>query len=268
MANVVNENSDDFFKNNYCYALSSSYNPTHLSPSDTGIADSGSSGINFASDAPVANLDRRAPTVGVQGFPEKSVASVTLASAPSPLANLIEKPLTPVVPFPHQYPSQEFQAIDNAGHACAVTFVYAAAQAVALAAQTARPLFNPQSLDLLSIRALVGFYHACVGFPVKQTWLDAVKAGNIDSFDGLTFSNVSRYCPDADETILGHLSQQRQNVRLTKPRPAARILTPFVHHQRSLQPLKSTSPSIPSASSTRTTPAASPSMPDQATSMP
>jgi hypothetical protein len=26
--------------------------------------------------------------------------------------------------------------------------------------------------------ALVGFYHACLGFPVKQTWLDAIKAGN------------------------------------------------------------------------------------------
>jgi hypothetical protein len=305
----------------------SSCNPTHLSPSDTGIADSGSSSIYFAPDAPVANLDRHAPTVGVQvanGFPEKSAASATLASAPSlpqesmlghvmhsfphtlirlgqftnlgetivftkmdvkvvhpdghcvlkgwregdgpclwrfplkatkpslpvpasyetyeepglrgsaagffklPLANLIERPLTPAVPFPpHRHPSQEFQAIDDAGQACAVTFVYAVAQAMALAAQ---PPFNPQRLDLPSIGALISFYHASIGFTVKQTaWLNAVKAGNFDSFDGLTFSNVSRYCPDADKTILGHLSQQRQNVRLTKPRPAARILTPFVH---------------------------------------
>ena len=85
MANVVYENSNDLFQNNYYYALSSSCNPTHLSPSDTGIADSSSSGIYFAPDAPVTNLDRRAPTVGVQvanGFPEKSVASATLASAP------------------------------------------------------------------------------------------------------------------------------------------------------------------------------------------
>jgi hypothetical protein len=80
-----------------------------------------------------------------------------------PLANLIERPLTPAVPFaPHQHPSQEFQAIDNAGQACAVTFV---AQAVALAAQAARPPFDPRNLDLPSIGALVGFYHACIGFP-------------------------------------------------------------------------------------------------------
>jgi len=41
--------------------------------------------------------------------------------------------------------------------------------------------------------------------------------GNCDSFDGLT-SNIARYCPDSDETILGHLAQQRQKVRSTRPR--------------------------------------------------
>ena len=107
--------------------------------------------------------------------------------------------------------------------------MYAEAQAVALAAQAARPTFDPRSLDLPSIGALVGFYHACIGFPVKQTWLEAIKAGNFDSFDGLTYSNVSRYCPDSDETILGHLAQQCQNVHSTKPRTAARPLTPHVH---------------------------------------
>jgi hypothetical protein len=58
-----------------------------------------------------------------------------------------------------------------------------------------------------------------LGFPVKQTWLDAAKAGNCDSFDELTYSNIVRYCPDSDETILGHLTQQR-HVRSTRPCPA------------------------------------------------
>ncbi len=75
-------------------------------------------------------------------------------------------------------------------------------------------------MDLPSIGALVGFYHACLDFLVKQTWLDAVKAGNCDLFNGLTYSNVSRYCPDANKTILGYLAQQCQNVRSTKPKPA------------------------------------------------
>ena len=55
-----------------------------------------------------------------------------------------------------------------------------------------------------------------------DSWLDAIKAGNCDTFDGLTYSNVARYCPDSDETILGHLAQTRQNVRSSKPPPAAR----------------------------------------------
>jgi hypothetical protein len=89
---------------------------------------------------------------------------------------------------------------------------------MAMAAPASSTAFNPRSMDLPSIGALVGFYHACLGFPVKQTWLEAVKAGNCDLFDGLTYSNVSRYCPDADKTILGHMAQQHQNVRSTKPK--------------------------------------------------
>jgi hypothetical protein len=90
--------------------------------------------------------------------------------------------------------------------ACLVYYLYGAAQAIALAARAAGTPFNPRSLDLPSIGALVGFYHARLGFPVKQTWLNAIKAGNnCDTFNGLTYSNVARYCLDADETIMGHL---------------------------------------------------------------
>jgi hypothetical protein len=92
---------------------------------------------------------------------------------------------------------------------------------LALAAQSTKTPFDPRSLDLPSIGALVGFYHACHGFPAKQTWLNAIKTSNCYSFDGLTYSNATRYCPDADKTILGHLAQQRQNVRSTKPCPPA-----------------------------------------------
>jgi hypothetical protein len=106
--------------------------------------------------------------------------------------------------------------------------MYGAVQALALAAQSTKTPFNPRSLDLPSIGALVGFYHACLGFPAKQTWLNTIKAGNCDSFDGLTYSNTARYCPDADETILGHLAQQCQNVRSTKPRPPALNPTPLL----------------------------------------
>jgi hypothetical protein len=53
-----------------------------------------------------------------------------------------------------------------------VYYLYGAAQAVALAARAAGTLFDPRSLDLPSIGALVAFYHACLGFPVKQNNLE------------------------------------------------------------------------------------------------
>jgi hypothetical protein len=123
------------------------------------------------------------------------------------------------------HPSQGILATDTSGVACLVYYPYGAAQAVALAARAAGTPFDPCILDLPSIDALVGFYHACLGFPVKQTWLAAIKAGNCDTFEGLTYSNVARYCPDANEPIMGHLTQQRQNVQLTKPKPT--LLAPL-----------------------------------------
>jgi len=76
-------------KNNYYYALTSESvpNPTpKILPHHTGIANSGTSGFYFAPDAPVTNYNPQAPTVGVRvanGRPKRSVASATLASAPS-----------------------------------------------------------------------------------------------------------------------------------------------------------------------------------------
>ncbi len=93
---------------------------------------------------------------------------------------------------------------------------------VTTSAKSGRPPFDPRRIDLPSVPALVAFYHACLGYPVKDLWLDAVKAGNCDTFDGFTYSNVARYCQDSDETILGHLAQTRQNVRSFKPLPVTR----------------------------------------------
>ncbi len=126
----------------------------------------------------------------------------------------------------HPHPSQGILATDTSGVACLVKYLYSAAQAFALAAYATGTLFDPCSLDLPSIGALVGFYHACLGFLVKQMWLDAIKTCNCDTFDGLTYSNSARYCLDAEKTIMGHLAQQRQNVQSTKPKPT--MLAPLV----------------------------------------
>jgi len=124
-----------------------------------------------------------------------------------------------ITPLPGQlHPSHGILATSTSGAACSVYNIYGAAQAVALASRAAGTPFDPRSLDLPSIGALVGFYHACLGFSVKQTWLDVIKAGNCDTSEGLTYANAAKYCLDADETILVHLAQQCQNFRSTKPK--------------------------------------------------
>ena len=70
--------------------------------------------------------------------------------------------------------------------------------------------------DLPSVEALVRYFRAEAGFPVRSTWLHAIKARNYSSWPGLTLTNATKYCPSANETILGHLVQGRQGVRSTR----------------------------------------------------
>ena len=72
--------------------------------------------------------------------------------------------------------------------------------------------------DLPSVEALVRFFHAAAGYPVKATWLKAIKAGYYNTWPGLTYGNVSKYCPAAVPTTKGHMTQVRQGVRSTKPK--------------------------------------------------
>ena len=71
--------------------------------------------------------------------------------------------------------------------------------------------------DLSSVEALIRYFHAAAGFPVRYTWLKAIKAGNFDLWPGLTYQNATKYCPTSKETIKGHMVQTRQHVRSTRP---------------------------------------------------
>jgi hypothetical protein len=85
-----------------------------------------------------------------------------------PLLAQLSAPIIAAQPGqPH--PSQGILATSTTGAACSVYYIYGAAQAVALASRAAGTPFDPRSLALPSMGALVGFYHACLGFPVKQT---------------------------------------------------------------------------------------------------
>lgn len=62
--------------------------------------------------------------------------------------------------------------------------------------------------------------HAVCGYPVKSTWLKAIKAGNFVGWPLLTEKNVAKYNPETFQTPKGHMTQTRKNVRSTKPKPA------------------------------------------------
>ena len=73
--------------------------------------------------------------------------------------------------------------------------------------------------DIPRVAALISYFHAAAGYPVRSTWLKSISAGNYSSWPGLTISNATKYCPYADATIMGHLVQKRQGGRSTKPKP-------------------------------------------------
>ena len=79
-----------------------------------------------------------------------------------------------------------------------------------------------------SVEALAIYFHAAAGYPVIDTWLKAIKAGNYDSWPDLTYINATEYCPSADETIKGHMVQTRQGVKSTNPKkPSKRGVQEF-----------------------------------------
>ena len=88
--------------------------------------------------------------------------------------------------------------------------------------------------DLPSVEALILYFHALTGYPVRSIWLKDISAGNYSSWPGLTLANATKYCPLAITTIMGHLVQKRQEVRSTKPKiPATSSPVPKLPQVRS-----------------------------------
>ncbi len=70
--------------------------------------------------------------------------------------------------------------------------------------------------DLPSTEQAIKWMHAVWGYPVKSTWLKAIKAGNYIGWPMLTERNINKYYPKTSETPKGHMNQTRKNVRSTK----------------------------------------------------
>ena len=104
----------------------------------------------------------------------------------------------------------------------------------AMATGPAAMAMGPAALNahnLPSVGVLVKYLHACEDFPVRSTWLAAIKSGNYASWPGLTFVNAVKYCPISVETIRSHMAQSRQGTRSTKPKPAAKVPLPNITSQ-------------------------------------
>ena len=50
----------------------------------------------------------------------------------------------------------------------------------------------------------VRYLHEAAGFPVQETWIDAIKAGNYTTWPGITLKTVNRHFPELDETQKGY----------------------------------------------------------------
>jgi hypothetical protein len=60
------------------------------------------------------------------------------------------------------------------------------------------------------------YHHALAGFPPKETFLAAVRAGSYATWPGLTTTLILKHFPDLDKTQKGHMKGQRKGVQSTK----------------------------------------------------
>ncbi len=65
---------------------------------------------------------------------------------------------------------------------------------------------------LPSIRQTILYHHTLAGFPVKETFLYAVRAGNYATWPGLTIAALHKYFPDLDEMQKGYMKGQQQGI--------------------------------------------------------
>jgi hypothetical protein len=70
--------------------------------------------------------------------------------------------------------------------------------------------------DLPSTKQAIKWMHTVCGYPVKSTWLKAIKVGNHVVWPMPTERNVQKYYPETTKTAKGHMNQTRKNVRSTK----------------------------------------------------
>jgi hypothetical protein len=59
-------------------------------------------------------------------------------------------------------------------------------------------------------------YHASVGFPPKEIFINTVRSRNYATWPKLTVTLINQYYPNLDKTVKGHLQGQHQGIQSTK----------------------------------------------------
>ena len=62
----------------------------------------------------------------------------------------------------------------------------------------------------------IQWMHAVCGYPAKDTWIKAIRAGNFVGWPLLTVENVHRHYPETDKTPMGRLDAERSAKRSTR----------------------------------------------------
>jgi hypothetical protein len=63
--------------------------------------------------------------------------------------------------------------------------------------------------SLPSMEQSIRYLHAAAGYPPEETWTDTIKAGNYNTWPGLTATAVRHHFPESDKTQKGHMKKQR-----------------------------------------------------------
>ena len=79
------------------------------------------------------------------------------------------------------------------------------------ALQQANSVYN-----LPSTKQAIKWMHTVCGYPIKTTWLKAIKASNCVGWTMLTERNIQKYYPKATEMAKGHLNQMQKTYALPK----------------------------------------------------
>ncbi len=67
-----------------------------------------------------------------------------------------------------------------------------------------------------SINQTIKYLHAAAGYPVEDTWVKAINAGNYTTWPGLTATVARKHFPESNKTQKEHMKCQGQGVRSTR----------------------------------------------------